>query len=273
MPLTDTLSNIYIFEWQKLILKNIKQNELFGRSKDGIFFTWNSSNDELHTILETIEKQQPNVRLKIFIGSKVQFLNTCIENRHGQLYTRIYHDPTSQSYALPYVSGHTKVKHSHWLRSALIQAACVCSAVDDFNEERIYLELTCLVNGYSLRFVERHVQHFFDYFNANSMRYSMDQTTYDKFRRQWFDFIVMQDDLTDKMEKLDSTDNLIHLNYFYDFGPRCQFNQQFHDLWDHYFDHHAILSKEKSKIILTTKHFHSLNAFLTQEKSTYQVQL
>ncbi|CAF4263230.1 unnamed protein product, partial [Rotaria sordida] len=30
MPLTDTLSNIYIFEWQKLILKNIKQNELFG---------------------------------------------------------------------------------------------------------------------------------------------------------------------------------------------------------------------------------------------------
>ena len=69
-----------------------------------------------------------------------------------------------QPYTLPYVVGHSKVNHSDWIRTALVQAICYCSAVEDFNRERIYIELTCLTNGYSTRFVDSRISHFYDYF-------------------------------------------------------------------------------------------------------------
>ncbi|CAF5185331.1 unnamed protein product, partial [Rotaria magnacalcarata] len=47
MPLSDALSNIFLFTWQKKILKEIKsKNEFFGRYKDQVFFTWNNGNEE-----------------------------------------------------------------------------------------------------------------------------------------------------------------------------------------------------------------------------------
>ncbi|CAF4142130.1 unnamed protein product, partial [Rotaria sordida] len=65
--------------------------------------------------------------------------------------------------------GHSKLAHSDWFLSALIRAVCYCSSVEDFNQERIYLELTSLTNGYSLLFVEAHVQYFCDYFHTHAM--------------------------------------------------------------------------------------------------------
>ena len=82
----------------------------------------------------------------------MQFLNAYIENQNGQLYSRVYHDPSSQSYMLPYVTGHSKLKHSDWLRSALLRAIYYCSSVVDFQQERIYIEISYLANGYSLLF-------------------------------------------------------------------------------------------------------------------------
>ncbi|CAF4337030.1 unnamed protein product, partial [Rotaria magnacalcarata] len=37
---------------------------------------------------------------------------------------------------------------SHWLRSSLIRAVRYCTTIEDFNQERIYLEMTYLANGY-----------------------------------------------------------------------------------------------------------------------------
>ncbi|CAF4667764.1 unnamed protein product, partial [Rotaria magnacalcarata] len=84
------------------------------------------------------------------------FLNAFVQNQNGDLFSRIHRHPLIQGYSLPYEVGHAKLVHSDWLRSALIRAVCYCSSVEDFNLERIYLELTCLTNGYSLRFVETH---------------------------------------------------------------------------------------------------------------------
>jgi len=242
------------------------------RYKDQIFFTWNGTNDELRTFLQTVSKQYSNVHFQTLIGSSVQFLNAYIENRHGQLYSRVYHDPTIQSYTLPYVVGHTKVNHSDWLRSALIRAVYYCSSVHDFNQERIYIELTYLTSGYSLIFVESHVQHFFNYVNAEMMRYSLDQIMYDKFRRQWLEFMVGKHKLSEELQKVDDNGHLIRLNYLYEYGPRCEFNKQFHRLWLNSFGTDSNISQENSTIILTTKHLHSLNALLAQHKSSYWVQ-
>ena len=82
----------------------------------------------------------------------------------------------------------------------------------------------------------------------------------------------MQHTLSDQLQQFDDDGNVIHFHYLYDYGPRCQFNQQFHELWSKYFTDHSVLSNEKSKILLTTKQLHSLNALLTQYKSSVRIE-
>ncbi|CAF4407436.1 unnamed protein product, partial [Rotaria magnacalcarata] len=137
----------------------------------------------------------------------VPFLNAFVQNQNGDLFSRIHRHPLIQGYSLPYEVGHAKLVHSDWLRSALIRAVCYCSSVEDFNLERIYLELTCLTNGYSLRFVETHVQHFFNFFHLHPMRYSRDQIMYNKFRHSWFNYIKMQHELSDQLQQFDDKGN------------------------------------------------------------------
>ena len=239
----------------------------FYRYKDQLFFTWNKSNKvALQTFLQDIRENDRTVRFQMSTDFSVDYLNVLVENRKGQLYTRVYHDPTIQKYRLPYVINHSKLAHSNWLRSALIRAACCCSSVSDFHEEKIYIELTLLTNGYSFTFVETHVQHFFDYFHAPTMRYSMDQSTYNKFRHQWFDYMSMQHTLTDELQNFDDNNHLIHLNYIYEYGPRCRFNEQFYQLWYDYFNKHPTLSKDKLKLIVTPKHYQTLYTLFTGKK-------
>ena len=101
-------------------------------------------------------------------------------------------------------------------------------------------------------------------FNGNTMRYCLNQRMYHSFRCQLFDFIDKHQKLSNELQKQDDLRNVIRFHYLYEFGPRCQFNQQFRQLWSKYFCDHPIL-KEKS-LILTTKHFRSLNALLAQHK-------
>ncbi|CAF0829729.1 unnamed protein product [Adineta steineri] len=273
MTLSDTLANIYLFDWQKLILKEVqRKNEFFGRYKDEIFFTWNDSDHVLRTYLQAVQNVQNNVHFQISIGSSVRFFGAHVENRQGQLYTRVHHDLFMQNYTLPYVVGHTKLKHSNYLRAALLRAVCYCSLVEDFHRERIHLELSYLMNGYSLLFVESHVQNFFNYFRLDNMRYRTDQTIYHSFRRQWFDLLDIQHTLSDQLQQFDDHGNVIRFHYLYDYGPRCQFNQQFHELWSKYFCHHPVFSTERSEILLTTKQLHSLNALLARHKSSIEIQ-
>ncbi|CAF1506645.1 unnamed protein product [Adineta ricciae] len=264
MSLSETLANIYLYDWQKSILNQFEyKQELFGRHKDRIFFTWNKSSNILQAHLESLQKQHPSVKFRLSIGPNVHYWNTYIENRRGELYTRVYHDPMALRYTMPYVVGHSKVQHSEWLRSALLRAVCYCSSVEDFHRERIYLELTYLANGYSFYFVESHVQNFFNYFEDDLMRYSSDQTSYDTFRRRWFDLFELQSQRMEKLQQLDANKKVARFSYYYDYGPRCEFNQYFRELWSKQFASHSTLSNEKFKIFLTTKHIYSLNTLLS----------
>ncbi|CAF5225318.1 unnamed protein product, partial [Rotaria magnacalcarata] len=98
MPLSDTLSNIYVFVWQKQILKQLQlNNEFFGRYKDQIFFTWNNGNEEeLGSFLQTIRDKSANVQFQKLIASSVPFLNAFVQNQNGNLFSRIYRHPLIQ---------------------------------------------------------------------------------------------------------------------------------------------------------------------------------
>ena len=272
IPLTETLANIYLFQWQKKILKEINsRRQFFVRHKNDIFFTWNGSHEELQNLLQQIQEYDTNVHQQIAIHSTIQYTNAYLENRSGHVYSCVDHQPIYlQQYTLPYVVHHPIEEHSNWLRFALLRAVCYCTSVVDFVQERIYLELTCLANGYSLYFVERRVDHFFRYFNANAMRYSQDQKLYERFRTQVFTFIEQQHLMLERTQRLDDERKLFHFHYLYEYGPRSQFDEAFHRLWMQYFKQHRLFSPERSRIILTTKHQHSLNAFLAHPTSYYR---
>lgn len=100
-----------------------------------------------------------------------------------------------------------------------------------------------------------------------NMRYSRTKTTYELFRKRWFDYLTVKYELEDQIQSFYDKDNVILLHYLYDYGPRCEFNRDFFHLWSEYFQSHATLSKDKVKVLLTTKHQYSLNTLLAKEKS------
>ena len=190
-----------------------------------------------------------------------------MENQHGTLYTCIYRDPTQQKYTLPYAIGDTQVAHSHWFRSALIRAVRYCTSVHDFHRERIYLEITCLTNGYSLEFVEQRISHFFNYFGATSLRSSLNQKDYDKLRHRLFNFISEQHRFLDECEELEKSNRRIQLTYHYQFGPKRLFQKRLREiLTENLHLPSQAFVKKKIDFIFTTTQQYSLNALLSQQK-------
>ena len=190
MALSKTLATIYISEWQNVITREVgRQEELFGRHNDQIFFTWNGSKEQIDIFFDKVRQYDSNVQFQYNIGFVVHYFGARFENREGELYSTVDRHNVIQRYTLPYVNGHSKCKHRDWFRSRLNRAVCYCTMVDDFQRERIYLELTCLTNGYSVLFVETQVENFFDHFHGNSIRCCLDQRRYHSFRAQWFDLM------------------------------------------------------------------------------------
>ena len=258
---TKTLGNIFLLEWQSHLLNHpYMKNEFYGRfassSTQMAFFTYNGTSDVLQEILSNLNQHHPDMRFDSAMGQTIQFLNIQIENQHGHLYTSVYHDPTRQSYVLPFVSGHTRLIYSHYFRSLLIRAGQYCSNVDDFDRERLYIELTYLANGFPLQVIEHYLNLFYLHFQIPSLRTVLDQTIYDRFRDQLFR----------RIDKEPNQHQLFHLHYLYEWGPRRRFNEQFRQLWTRYIHPYPMLANGSAEIRLTTKHLHSLNTLLTRDK-------
>lgn len=240
---------------------------VFDRCKDRIFFTWNDSAGDLRSLLHRTIQQHPNVHLETSMGTRVSFWGAHIELRQTQLFTRVHVNQPNHRFALPYVVGHSKVKHSLWFRSMLLRAVCFCSSVADFQQECIRLELTLLANGYSLPFVNSHLDHFFVHVKTHRAPHSWDQVKYHSFRSECFDCIEQYHKREDDLKKRDRDGHLLRFHYFYEYGPRCAFNGQFEQVWCEYFKQHPLLSTDTSKILLNTRHVPSLNALLVRAAS------
>ena len=265
MPLTETLANIYLCEWQKMLLKQINvRQQFFARHQQDIFFTWNGTEHELQQLMQLIQTRDTNIQFDLSIGSAVHYMNAYVENQSGQLFCRVDHSHDHQQYTLPYFNHHSIEDHSDWLRYALLRAVCYSTSIMDFTRERLYLEMTYLTNGYSLLYVEQRVDHFFNYFSTVNMRYNVNQKVYERFRLQILTYIEKRKELLEKIHQYDDDRKLFHFHYLYEYGPRFKFNETFHRHWDQHFKKHPILSTDKSKIMLTTKHQYSLNAYLGQ---------
>ncbi|CAF1322835.1 unnamed protein product [Adineta steineri] len=271
LVLSETLCHIYAFHWQKLLLEKLSlQTQFFGRCQNQIFFTWNRSTNALLEILQTFGSEHAHIEFDIKIDSTVQFLDVHVSNYHGTLFTRVYHDSNSQKYTLPYVIGNSRSAHSHWLRSALIRAVRYCISVYDFNQERLYLQATCLVNGYSLEFVDDRVRHFFKHFDGISLLSVLNQDEYDKLRRRLMNYIDEQKEYNLKNKELEKNKQLIRLNYLHEFGRKHEFNRQLKEILStNLVDKKIPFIKQQLTINLKTIHQYSLNGLLSQQKPSH----
>lgn len=267
LSLTKLLINIYLYHWQIPLVRNIRiQDTFYGRYNNIGFFTWNRSIQDCETMFEELQQTlDRHIEMTTFVGSHVNFFDAFLENQDGRLYTRVHHDTTSQPFLLPYSHEHPRLFHRQWFQYALIRAAQYCCQETDFENERIYIALTFLANGYSLDFVESNLKQFFSRFlpsQYHSMRLS--PAVYFPMRRELFRYVNEQKTKRNEEKQLEKHHQLIVLHYLYDWGLRNQFNEKFHELWSNILNHDLAFKNYGLKIKLKTKHCYSSNTFLTR---------
>ncbi|CAF1049326.1 unnamed protein product [Rotaria sordida] len=271
-PFSETLATLYVLPWFKSFFRqSLLEKEFYGRYHNQLFFTWNDTKENLIHMIEMANTDKLNIHVDIKMGSNATFLQAYLENQHGTLYSRVHHDSTIQKYTLPYViTGHSKEAHSHWLRTSLLRAVRYCTSVDDFNQERIYLEVTFLANGYTIEFVEKRIEQFFTHFNALSLRSDLDQHVYNKLRLRLFNFINEQKRMIQNYHRLEREKKRFRLSYLYDSGPKLQFNQQLQEIFTQNLNTHDPLSKYRDlQLIVSTKNPYTLNTLLSEYKPSH----
>ena len=182
---------------------------------DDAFMTWNGTIDELRVLLDAADQKHPNIRITFTIGSAVNFLDVDTHHKNGLLCTKVYHKPATEPHVLPYESDHPRHMHKSLPRAALIRAARFCSDVSDFNQERIYIEMTFLLSGHPPLFIARCVRNFFNEFEALTVHTHLDPDAYKQLHSQLLLLHSNNDDQQDRQQPLRSL--LVH--YTYDSGP------------------------------------------------------
>ena len=77
----------------------------------------------------------------------VPFLDVLVCNDRGVSCTSVYHEPSAESYVLPFSSDHPRYTFANVARTTLDRALRYSSTHQIFNTERRAIELMLLYNG------------------------------------------------------------------------------------------------------------------------------
>ena len=282
--LSETLATIFLFQWQSTLYHHSSmKNELFGRSlffslslshmffllryQEMYFFTYHGNDKQLRSLLSTVNEHYPDLSFNIIMNKKIQFLEMNIENRHGHLYTSIDHDTkNNSSYVLPYVNGHTQLIYAHYFQTLMIRAVRYCSNVEDFNRERLYIEMTYLFHGFPYVLIEYFLKEFYNRFHMSSLQTNLDRNVYHQCRKQCLACIDQEQIRYEQNEQWKNNNKLIQFIYSHEWGRRCHFDEEFRQLWSRYIYSYPMFDNGTGKIHLTTKSIHSLNSLLARTK-------
>jgi hypothetical protein len=202
--------------------------------------------DEMNIQLEKAKKKDINIQIEPTISRTVNFLDLTITNENGKLRTLIYHKPTAEPYILPYTSDHPRHIHRNIPYAALVRAARFCSHVDDFNSERIRIDMSLLLNEYPPDFIKQHFNRFFHLNNAMSVFEKLDQTIYQQLhnkllsqstRREKQLQKLMHDPVKDpEILKIPIWDiHVMYPKYIFDSSLTINFPKAFYQWWKKHF--------------------------------------
>ncbi|CAM2730266.1 unnamed protein product, partial [Rotaria socialis] len=106
------------------------------------------------------------------------FLDVVLTNNNGMLSTSVYHKPAAEPYVVSFISDHPRHTFVNVIQTSLTRAVRNSSTFEIFNNERIYIKLTLLYNGYPSSFIEKRFQNFFsEYINSSSFLPFIDNET------------------------------------------------------------------------------------------------
>jgi hypothetical protein len=100
------------------------------------------------------------------------------------LKTSVYHKSAAELYILSYQSDHPRHIHCNIPYFALLGAAPLYSNVQDFDTERLNMEMVLLLNGYPPKFISYYIKRFFIMNNGTSIWTQSDKEAYQKLHQQ-----------------------------------------------------------------------------------------
>ncbi|CAF4074683.1 unnamed protein product [Adineta steineri] len=253
-PFTMTLANIYMLKWeQSLIEHQTAHNELYGRYIDDVFMTTNLPLDQINILLDQANNEDDNINITLSTGLTAQFLDVSVCNNQGQLKTTVFHKPAAAPYILPFQSDHPRHVHRNIIKGALYRAVRLCSHVKDFDEERLHIEVTLLLNGYPPKFISYHFKQFFKQNNAMSLMVELNDDTYRQFHHTLLHLPTRRERKQEQQEQQrrqqqqqnnsdgneleirnwNKSEIRVHFNY--SSGPMSDFSQKLRQLWKKYY--------------------------------------
>lgn len=278
LRLLKLLANIYLHQWQIPLCREIRlKDEFYVRFHDQAFMTWSNSVQDLQQIFNQLEQNLSNdIQMISFIGTDTHFLNCSIENINGRLYTRVYRDTNLQSFILPYFSSHPRLIYRQWYRFMMIRAAQYCDQLEDFQDERRYIEATFLANGYSLDFIEYLWRQFILRFGFSPLQLIyFDNYKYDTFRSEIRrrPSRYQNDSKQQSIEyELMKNEKLFRFYYLYDWGSRSEFQRKFYQLWTTIINEDPLFKNYGLKIILNSKHCYLSNTLVANPLSKKSIE-
>ncbi|CAF4211062.1 unnamed protein product [Rotaria sp. Silwood2] len=253
-PFTMVLANIYIYI-------------------DDVFMTTNLSKEEILKEIDATTVTDSNIKITTSVNQSLEYLDVTIENDNGHLRTSIYHKSACEPYILPYESDHPRHVHANIISTALVRAARLCSTVEDFDMERLSLEMILLVNGYPPQFIQRHMKSFFIKYDAMNVWTELTGELYQQLhhtllyketRRELEMKNQIQDNLILKKKKYEHKDE-IYLHYTFENGPLLNFKKQYRQIWEKYYVYPGSRLKN-TRLILGTILNRTLQSLLIHKK-------
>jgi hypothetical protein len=240
--------------------------------------TTNLSLDQINILLNRANQEDENIRISRSVGSTIEFLDVFVQNNDGQLKTTVFHKPAAEPYIVPFLSDHPRHIHRNTIKGALFRAVRLCSDVQDFDSERLNIELTLFLNGYPPRFVSYHIKRFFEQNLALSLMEQLDNDVYRELHqnlilqptqreRKQQDIVFDQTQLpsTQSQQRQDSHKKKIRVHFTYESGPMLDYKRELRRLWEKYYIYPGSPMNDVT-LQINTRINKSLNQLLIRKK-------
>ncbi|CAF3605876.1 unnamed protein product [Rotaria socialis] len=253
-PLTLTISNCYIYFFERQIVNQIRNSGgLYFRYIDDIFITINWPARHLLKQIERWNKFDENIKLSANIGSIVNFLDLNMENQDGQLYTTVFQKPSYEPYYLPFNIIHPLHMKKNIPFAMLLRAIRYCSTFKSYLNEREKLRMALLLNKYPNKIID-------EQFNNVLSKFGIDEpltlTNYNRSRQKVINSPIKEKQLVNYEKSI-----FVHFTYC---SSMKTFPIKFHSLWEKYFDKSPI---NEVTPILGTRNVDNLQKRLIHTKS------
>ena len=140
--------------------------------------TKNETTKDITEKLQKLNTKDINIQINYELGTSVNFLDVTVHNDNGKLRTSLHHKEAAEPYILPFTSDHPSHIHRNIPYAALLRAARICSHLNDFNSERIRIQVSLLLNEYPPRFIEKM---FIRFFRMNNIELGSNRFNQDRY--------------------------------------------------------------------------------------------